>query len=177
MMEFLKYFFECPFNQGENFDNLNQIIQEFKTTENDACKLLFIEELHQIIEEKSYALASKIIKKYGGRILDEVLTEQLIKYIYNKLTEQPAYLDMKNFIKDCKVVFCPICCPDPSMITSMILKATVIGKDMKIYICKPCKLVWLSEDIQANNAKDYKKFMKMLGLKGLWKELSDVDIL
>ena len=53
----------------------------------------------------------------------------------------------------------------------------MIGKDLQIYICKPCKLVWLIENIQADNAQDYKKFMKNLGLKGLWKELSDIDTL
>ena len=60
---------------------------------------------------------------------------------------------------------------------SLIEKATVIGKDLQIYICKPCKLVWLTEDIRTDNAQDYKKFMKSIGLKGLWKELEDVDIL
>ena len=59
----------------------------------------------------------------------------------------------------------------------MIEKATVIGKELQIYICRPCKLVWLTEDIKVDNAQDYKKFMRMLGFKGLWKELKDVDYL
>jgi hypothetical protein len=78
------------------------------------------------------------------------------------------------------VVFCPVCCPDPEKIKtrySLIEKATVIGKNVQIYICKPCKLAWLTEEIRADNAQNYKKFMKTLGLKGLWKELTDVDIL
>lgn len=101
------------------------------------------------------------------------------RYIYNRLIDQPAYLDMKKFVKDCKVVFCPICCPDqknPQMII-LIQKAKVIEKDIQIYICKDCKHVWLTEDIRVENAQDYKKFMESLGMKGLWKELRDIDIL
>ena len=97
-----------------------------------------------------------------------------------KIIEVPEkFIKPEDFYKDCKVVFCPVCTPDVEngIKFSLIEKATVIGKDLQIYICKPCKLVWLTEDIRADNAQDYKKFMRSLGLKGLWKELNDVDTL
>lgn len=175
----LKYFFECSFNQSMDFDELDKIIQSFKKRENFESQIQFITELHQIIQTKSYKLAAKIMKKFGGLSPNLSQTEQLIKYIYNKLTDQPATINRSDFVKDYKVVFCPICCPDPEKVKkiSLIQKATVIEKNMQIYICKLCKLVWITEDIRADNAQDYKKFMKTLGLKGLWKELCDIDIL
>ena len=173
-MEILKKFFRCYFTVSEDIQDLDRIIQDFK---GHPSQLQFIIELHQIIQTKSYKLASKIIDKYGDKTLNLSQTEQLIKYIYNKLIDQPAYLNMKDFVNDYKIVFCPVCCADPEVITSKIKKATVIGRGLQIYICKPCRLVWLTEDIRADNAQDYKKFMKTLGLKGLWKELENVDLL
>lgn len=178
-MKILKNFFECYFNQSFYFDDLNKIIQDLKNPKDDAYRLQLIKELHQIIQTRNYALASHLMKKYAGKILNLELTEKVLKFMYNKLTDQSAYLDMKDFIKDCKVVFCPVCCPDPENVKtfSLIEKAAVTGKNMQVYICKPCKLVWLTEDIRADNAQDFKQFMKTLGLKGLWKELSSVDLL
>ena len=85
----------------------------------------------------------------------------------------------QDFIKIFKGVYCPVCTPDIEKATkfSLIEKATIIQNNQEIFICKPCKLVWLSEDIAKANAQDYKKFMRTLGLKGLWKELKDVDLL
>jgi hypothetical protein len=99
--------------------------------------------------------------------------------MYNRLIGKPVTLNTEGFYKNCKVAFCPVCCPDPEVATtfSLIDKATIIDINIQIYICKPCKLVWLTEDIRADNAQDYKKFMRTLGLKGLWKELCNVDTL
>jgi len=178
-MEKLKNFFQCYFNQSADFDDLDKIIEDLKKPGEQAYRFQLITELHQIIQTKSYAYAANIIDKYGDRTPNLSQTEQLLKYIYNKLTDQPATINRSDFVKDCKVVFCPVCTPDPEKTKkfSLIEKATVIGKDIQIYICKPCKLVWLTEDILADNAQDYKKLMKRLGLKGLWKELCDIDIL
>ncbi|HLX53909.1 MAG TPA: hypothetical protein VKR58_08205 [Aquella sp.] len=174
----MRYFFECCFNASEYFDTLDSIIEEFKK-EREETQYAFIKELYHIIQTKNYKLASNIIEEYSYKILNLEQTERVLTYIYKKLLDQPAILDTRDFYKDCKVVFCPVCCPDPEVAIkfNLIEKATVIGKDLQIYICKPCKLVWLTEDIRSDNAQDYKKFMKSLGLKGLWKELTDVDIL
>lgn len=178
-MEMLKYFFECPFNQGESFDDLDKIIQDYKTQETAECQLKFITELHQIIQTKSYALAAKIMKKYGQRILDIEKAGKLINFLYDRFIDRPTTVKATDFKRNVKVVFCPICCPDlkKAQPSNLIDKATITEKNRQIYICKPCKLVWLTEDIRADNAHDYKKFMKSIGLKGFWNELSNVDIL
>lgn len=177
-MEMLKYFLTCYFHFNESFDDLDNLIQNFKK-EIDSEQLKFIRELHQIIETKNYIKASKIIKKYGHRTFNEEKTKKFINFLYNRLIDRPTEVKPEDFQKKFKGVFCPVCCPNPKIAIhlSLIEKATIIGKNLQIYICKPCKLVWLTEDIQVDNAQDYKKFMQILGLKGLWKELKDVDVL
>lgn len=176
-MKILKNFFECYFNQSADIEDLDKIIQEIKNPEDENYRIQLLTELHQIIQTKSYKLASKIIKKYGGRTCDLEITEKLIRFIYDRLLDRPATLDMKDFYNDYKIVYCPVCCPDPDLITSKIYKATICGKNTQIFFCKPCKLVWTTEDIRADNAQNYKTFMKALGLKGFWNELCNVDLL
>jgi hypothetical protein len=179
-MEILKYFFECPFNQGEGFDVLDEIIQHFKQREKPECQFKFITELHSIINTSGYVHAQKVINKYGYRTLSLEKTEKIIKYLYDKLTDTPTDVKGIDFRKKFKGVFCPICTPNVNKATafSFIDKATIIQNNQQIYICKLCKFVWFSENkIKAANATPYKKFMRTLGLKGLWKELSDVDVL
>lgn len=175
-MEILKKFFKCYFHQAVYFDELDGIIHDFK---GHPSELQLITELHRIIQTNNYTLAAKIIKKYGGRTLDLEKTKKLINFLYDQFIGKPTDVKPEDFKKKVKIVFCPFCCPDPEKTKMIILieKATVIGKDMQVYICKTCKHVWLTEDIRIDNAKDYKAFMKSIGLKGLWKELSDVDIL
>ena len=178
-MEMLKYFLTCYFYFNAGFDDLDFLIQDFKK-EIESQQLKFIRELHGIIQTKNYALASYVLRKYGHRRLDDLEeVEKFIKFLYDRLIDKPTDVKPEDFEKKFKGVFCPVCTPDPEVVTvfGLIEKATVIGKDLKIYICKPCKLVWLTEDIRADNAQDYKKFMKSLGLKGLWKELKNVDYL
>jgi len=178
-MDKLKYFLTCYFHLNEDFDSLDNLIKEFKKLENDKNQSLFIQELYNIIQTKNYQLASKIIEEYGYKLLNLEQTKRVIIYIYNQLLNLPAFLNTKDFYKDCQIVFCPICTPDPESATTLNLieKAIIKKNGLQIYICKPCKLVWLTENIQTNNAQDYKNFMKTFGLKGLWKELKNIDYL
>jgi hypothetical protein len=177
-MKMMKYFFECYFHFNEGFDDLDELIQDFKK-EIELNQLKLIEELHQIIQTNNYAFATRFINKYGGRIFDEEKTKKFINFLYDRFLDRPTDVKPQDFKKKCKVIYCPICTPniEKAITFSLIEKATVIAKELQIYICKPCKLVWLTEDIQADNAQDYKKFMRTLGLKGLWKELKDIDYL
>lgn len=178
-MEIMKIFFECYFHQNEGFDCLDEIIQNLKSSEYENYRLQLIRELHQIIHTKNYVLASNIIKKYGGRCLNLEKTEKLINFLYNRFTDRQTDVKPEDFKKNVKIVFCPVCCPDPEVLItySLIQKATICGKGTQIFICKPCKLVWTTEDIRADNAQNYKAFMKSLDLKGFWNELCNVDLL
>ena len=177
-MKMLKYFLDCYFHFNAGFDDLDELIQDFKK-EIDSEQLKFITELHQIIEMKKYKLATQVIKKYGHRTFDQEKTKKFINFLYDRLIDRPTNVKPQDFKKKFKGVFCPACCRNPKIAIklSLIEKATVIGKELQIYICRPCKLVWLTEDIRADNAQNYKKFMKSLGLKGLLKELKNIDFL
>lgn len=178
-MNRIRYFFECCFNQSEGFEDLERIIQEFKNSETYELQLQLIREFHQIIETNNYAFATRFINKYGGRTFSVEKTEKLIGFLYDRLIGRSTDVKAEDFIRKFKGVFCPVCCPKPkvAIVFSLIEKAIVIDKDLQVYICKPCTLVWLTEDIRADNAQDYKKFMRTLGLKGVWKELKDIDYL
>jgi hypothetical protein len=177
----LKYFMECYFNQTFGFDELDELILEFKKIENNLCKELFIQELLYFIETKKYLLANRILRKHGDLDLKDLgKVEKFITYLYDKLLDNPTGVKATDFIKKCRVVFCPVCTPEPEKVMEfgIIDKATVIANNIEIYICKPCKLVWLDEnDIRLENAVGYKKFMKTNGLKGFWNELKDIDVL
>jgi len=175
----MRYFFECCFNQSEGFDDLERIINKFKSSERNETQLQFIRELHGIIQTNNYIFATRFINKYGGRTFSVEKTEKLINFLYDRLIGRPTNVKAEDFERKFKGIFCPVCCPKPktAIVFSLIEKATIIDKNLKIYICRPCKLVWLTENIKADNAQDYKKFMRTLGLKGLWKELKDIDYL
>jgi hypothetical protein len=174
-MKIFKYFFQCWFHQGEDLVDFDKVIQDFKKKEDEETIDGLIAELYLILQTKNYVRASNIVAQYGGREWNQTTVEKMLNFIYARLLGHHVTLDIPEY----KVVYCPICTPDIEKATkfSLIEKATIIQNNQEIFICKPCKLVWLSEDIAKANAQDYKKFMRTLGLKGLWKELTDVDLL
>ena len=177
-MRIFKNFFECYFCQTFSYEDLDTIIQDIKQPEHDDYAFKFIIELHAIIQTKNYKLASKLIKKYSGRVLSLEKTEKFINFLYDKLIDRPTAVEAQDFKRNCKAILCPLCCPPKKKlkILNIIDKATIIKNNQQIYICKPCKAVWASEDIRADNAQNYKTFMKSIGFKGFWTELRDIDI-
>jgi hypothetical protein len=100
--------------------------------------------------------------------------------LYNKLLDKPTEIKATDFIKQYRVIYCPICTQDPKLaeLPKIIYKANLVGKDIEIYLCKLCENGWLNDDnIRAENAVRYKDLMKAHGLKGWWRELKDVDFL
>lgn len=179
-MKRLKYFMECYFNQTFGFEDLDKRIVDFKS-EAKSIQDELMKEISEVIEKRKYSFLSRFLKNYCDVHFDDLEElEKFINYLYDKLLDRPTRVKAEDFIKKYRVIFCPVCAPDPEVaeVFNLIDKATVIDKNIQIYICKSCKLVWLDEnDIRADNAFAYKKFMKANGLKGLWKELKDVDVL
>src|SRR5438477_8671609 len=131
-MKILKYFFDCYFYQTKNFDDLNDVIRDFKLTEELEYQLLFICELHRIIELKNYDLASNFINKYGNRAFDVKKTEKFLNFLYDKLINKPTNVKPQDFKRNIKLVFCPNCTPDieKAIKYSLIEKATVIQNNL-----------------------------------------------
>jgi hypothetical protein len=177
-MEMMKYFIESYFVCCVGLKDLNALVHGFKK-EYENTQLKFAKELYEIIKTNNYNSASKRIQKYGLRNCNVEETKKLVNFLYNRLIERPTKISSYGFQKNCKLIFCPICSPNPNDATiyNLIEKAIVKAKDLQLYICKSCRSVWLTENIEINNAQNYKNFMKTLGLYGLWDELKDVDIL
>jgi hypothetical protein len=184
-MKKIKYFFDCYFHQNENFNNIDNLIKEYKCSEKKFLQDEFITELSSIIKTESYEAAKDLINNCWMP-LDLEETIKMVHFLYAKLTDTPTEISWEEYYDENPQqanawtwVFCPVCTVSITQEApyNFIEKATIIQNNQKIFICKPCKLVWLSEDIAKANAQDYKKFMHTLGLKGLWKELKDVGLL
>ena len=102
----------------------------------------------------------------------------LLNYIYNRLIERPRKVKGIKFATHLNHILCPSCSLTEKRwyLYSVIEKATITNNNMIVYICKPCSLVWLTDDISLENARNYKKYMNSLGLAGFWKELQDREI-
>lgn len=179
-MNRMKYFFQCYFNQVCDFDQLDPLIKEYREIEFPMHTENFIKELHGIIQTKNYELAAKFMSKYGARnFRDLEKTEKFIKYIYNKFLDLPTDVKADDFSNKYPCIFCPVCTPGEIVDKFSVLGLhEIIGKDIQIYLCKPCKLMWPADpdNISADNAQDYKKYMRSLKLKGTWKELHNIDV-
>lgn len=70
------------------------------------------------------------------------------------------------------MIYCP-CCYNQGAIH----KATVKGTNLEIYICDECDLVWRNLDINESNWEMFTNFMNKLGLKALWSELENAEML
>ena len=175
----LEHFFLCYFNYSAIYEDLDELIKKFKNRERSANYLQFITELHHIIQTKNYAFANKIIDEYGGRCFKNLKRlEKLLNYIYDRLLDRPTTVKALDFVSNLKYISCPSCSPENKKNSAyrIIEKATITKNNMIIYLCKPCSLIWLTEDISLENARDYKEYMKSLGLNGAWKELQDREI-
>ena len=181
-MEMLEYFFTCSFSYNSSYEELDDAIKKFKKNKTSAHHLRFITELHHIIQTKNYASASKIIEKTGAWSFKNHLErfEKLLNYIYDCLLDRPTTVKGVDFLTDFKLIPCPSCCPDIEKEDLeriiVIEKATITKNNMLVYVCKPCSIIWLTEDISLDKAHDFKKYMKSIGLHGWWKELHDRDV-
>ena len=179
-MRMLRHFFICYFTYNSSYEELDDIIKDFKNSEESTDCLQFITELHHIIQTKNYASASKIIEKTGAWSFKNHLErfEKLLNYIYDCLLDRPTTVKGIDFVSDLKYISCPSCSPEDGKESAyrLVEKATITKNNMIVYVCKPCSLIWLTEDISLGNAQDFKKYMKSIGLHGWWKELHDRDI-
>lgn len=171
---------QCYFCQTFGFDDLDERINDFKS-EAEVIQKELIKEIETVIEKKNYSFLSEFMKKHCDMEFDDLSElEKFINYLYNRLLDRPTKVKATDFIKKYKVVFCPICTQDPKLaqLPKIIYKATIIGKNIEIYLCKLCETGWLDEnDIRINNGRNYKELMRANDLKGWWKELKDVDFL
>lgn len=140
-----------------------------------------ISELEVIIAKKQYNEIHLIMGTYGNMEFPNIkYTAKFIEYLYHKFTSQKKATHAYYFENCDECIFCPSCESDVNvkLWSNVIQKATIIKNNQNVAICKACSLIWLHpDDIRRENALNYKEYMQSLGLKGLWQELKDVDIL
>lgn len=96
LMEKIKYFFECYYHMNQGLDQLDAVLEEFKTCEPKESRLQLISELKPIIEGGLYEKASYFLKRHGNRRLSFKKTELLLRYIYNKLCNIPSEITLAD---------------------------------------------------------------------------------
>ncbi|GKU76498.1 contact-dependent growth inhibition system immunity protein [Paenibacillus sp. L3-i20] len=65
--ELLKYFLECYFNVSANYDELEQLITEFRNSETAKNQSLLIAELETIQRLDNWEFIHEFVRKYGMR--------------------------------------------------------------------------------------------------------------
>ncbi|NLK98239.1 MAG: hypothetical protein GX272_09240 [Epulopiscium sp.] len=99
-MDSFRYFLECYFNCSTNYNELNELIDEFKDTEKSSNVNKVISELQSIINSKNLSIAQIYIKKYGMRNMDIDKVLLLVEFILEKLIQkQRENLDTNIFYK------------------------------------------------------------------------------
>lgn len=104
-MDMVKYFFECYFYVGEDYENLDMLIEKFKKLEKKIYQEQFISELSMVIENRDYHIMLNHIEKFGFRKLSFAKTRILTIFIYKRLMEIPTsivpedFCDMKTLSK------------------------------------------------------------------------------
>ncbi|TCP27840.1 hypothetical protein EV207_11767 [Scopulibacillus darangshiensis] len=80
-----KYFLESYFNVSANYNELEQLIQEFNTIENSKYRESFKNELEQMLEEKDWDSIKEIVKVYGMRNMSHDKLIMLVKKILKNI--------------------------------------------------------------------------------------------
>ena len=96
-MKILKYFFECCFHEGSYYEDLDEIIKNFKDFENKKTKEELTSELNNIIKTNNYEKALRLIDKYSGRIMSFKKIKIFIKFLYDKMCNIPTTIVPKDF--------------------------------------------------------------------------------
>lgn len=98
-MKMLEYFMSCYFNMGFDYEDLDFLIDNFKTTETKDYFKNFIIELSSIMRSNDYKKASEYIDKYGDRTFSLNCTKIFIKYLYDRLNDIPTDVKAIDFYK------------------------------------------------------------------------------
>lgn len=104
-MDILEYFFECYFHMGEDYDDLDKIINDFKETEKKILYEKLRDEFFDIIKNNNYEKAASYLKQFGRREPPFAKTRILTIFIYKRLMDIPTsiipedFCDMKTLSK------------------------------------------------------------------------------
>lgn len=84
-LEHFRYFLECYFVSGFNYDDLPKIINEYKKTESIDNLEGSKREMNIILELNDWQYIEHFVKKHGLRVLPEEKLKNLVELISTKL--------------------------------------------------------------------------------------------
>lgn len=85
--ELLIYFLECYFNVSANYDELEQLIQEYKNSETDKNRTILISELQSIQRLGEWDTVHELVRKYGMRNMSIDKLRWFINTLQQNLTK------------------------------------------------------------------------------------------
>ncbi len=96
-MESFILFFKGIFCQTFGFDELEDILQDYKNPDWEHDRLGLVTDLLTIIHTKSYKEACKIMAKEGSKSFDVEQGEKFIKFLHDRLLEIPTEVKATDF--------------------------------------------------------------------------------
>lgn len=84
-LEAFKYFLECYFNVSANYNELEEIINDFNSLENIKYRKKLRSELELILQLQEWNLIQSFVKKYGMRKMNEEKLKWLIRTVLDKV--------------------------------------------------------------------------------------------
>ena len=84
--ETLKYFMECYFHLGTNYEELENIVTTFKSAESQNSIRNLVDEINSIRASDNWSLFQKIVKKHGQRRLNSQKLKNMIEIIVRNLS-------------------------------------------------------------------------------------------
>jgi hypothetical protein len=93
-----KYFMECYFNQSVDYQDLYELVKEFKKSEISVRTGEFISELKKVMERGDYDSPMKVIDDHGERVMSKRRLEEFIRYIHARLKGKKPRLTLEQLI-------------------------------------------------------------------------------
>ncbi len=87
------YFLTDYFTNPKRIEDIDTVIKDFKSREDEQMHQELIFELREIIREANYRNLAPIIKEHSGKEMKPFFVELFVKYLCDKITTTPTALN------------------------------------------------------------------------------------
>ena len=93
MSVIFSYFLTDYFNNQKHIEDIDKVIESFKSCEDEQMHQELIFELREIIKEANYRNLVPVIKEHSSKEMKPFFVELFVKYLCDKLTNTPTALN------------------------------------------------------------------------------------
>ena len=104
MLTIFAYFISDYFSTQKRIEELDEVIDAFKESEDVQMQQELAAELHEIIKGAQYWDLALFIEAQGGRQLKPFFAELVVKYLYDRLVAAPTMVTAR-FLKQISKIF------------------------------------------------------------------------